>query len=236
MNANEPMLPKKNKAEFDAITEGGTILEKDNLGIKVMRLPKDRIIKLFRRSRSFSSQIWAPHAWRFSRNATILEKRGIQTVTVESIFVVPEIERQAVLYHELPGITLRQYLDEHEGAQCQAKIEKFAQFVAELHKQGILFRSIHLGNVLVTTDGELGLIDIVDMSFRWFGPLFNFQRLRNFKHIARYEKDKILLSKTGNEVFIRAYLSAANRSRSAEKKFINGCPTLCTHAKNYQHV
>jgi tRNA A-37 threonylcarbamoyl transferase component Bud32 len=230
------MLPEKSKAEFEALIQGAEILEKDRRGVKVLHLTEDRIIKLFRRNHSLSSQLWAPHAWRFKRNAMILRKRGIQTISVESIFNVPEIKRQAVVYHALPGITLRQFLRDHEGKDCRAKIEKFGQFVAKLHKQGIRFRSMHLGNVLVTTKGELALIDIVDMNFRWFGPLFNFQRLRNFHHIARYEEDKLLLSKTGKDTFIRAYLNAANLPKSVKSEFIKGCPTQCPHSKPQKHV
>lgn len=202
------MLPNRSKQELDTLTEGATVLEEDGSGIKVMRLPNQRILKLFRRKRLLSSQLWAPHAQRFANNAKSLLSRGIPTIEVESVFTVTEIERQAVLYHELPGTTLRQWLREHQGDEAKVLIEQFGRFVAKLHAEGILFRSLHFGNVLVTPEQDLALIDIVDMSFRRSGALTPQQRIRNFDHIARYTEDRALFTQTGEQTFIEAYLRA----------------------------
>jgi tRNA A-37 threonylcarbamoyl transferase component Bud32 len=202
------MLPNRSKQELDALTEGATVLEQDGFGIKVMRLPNQRILKLFRRKRLLSSQLWAPHAQRFAQNAKTLLAKGIPTIQVESVFTVNEINRQAVLYHELPGTTLRQWLREHNGDNAEALIQQFGRFVAKLHAEGILFRSLHFGNVLVTPEQDLALIDIVDMSFRHRGALTTKQRIRNFNHIARYAEDRALFTQTGEQSFIEAYLTA----------------------------
>ena len=122
------------------------------------------------------------------------------------------MQRQAVLYHELPGITLRQWLQEHEGDEAKALIEQFGRFVAKLHTEGVLFRSLHFGNVLVTPEQDLALIDIVDMSFRRNGGLSTQQRIRNFAHIDRYVEDRTLFTQTGEQTFIEAYLEAAQLS------------------------
>ncbi|HZJ92281.1 MAG TPA: toluene tolerance protein, partial [Thiopseudomonas sp.] len=54
---------------------------------------------------------------------------------------------------------------------------------------GVYFRSIHLGNVVLTPECELGLIDISDMKiFR--RPLSKWQRKRNFEHMVRDERDR----------------------------------------------
>ena len=206
------MLPKLSNQEFKALIQGARILEKDGFGLKVLRLPDARILKLFRRRHWLSSQLWAPHAQRFDRNAKTLLKRGIPTISVEQIFALPAMQRQAVLYHELPGITLRQWLQEHEGDEAQVMIEQFGRFVAKLHTEGVLFRSLHFGNVLVTPEQDLALIDIVDMSFRRGGSLTTSQRIRNFAHIGRYEEDHALFTQSGEETFIQAYLEAAQLS------------------------
>jgi tRNA A-37 threonylcarbamoyl transferase component Bud32 len=202
------MLPNRSKPEFEALTEGATVLEQDGWGIKVLRLPSQRILKLFRRKRLLSSQLWAPHAQRFAGNAKSLLAKGIPTIEIESVFTIAEIDRQAVLYHELPGITLRQWLREHQDDEAKALIEQFGRFVAKLHAEGILFRSLHFGNVLVTPEQDLALIDTVDMSFRRSGPLSTKQRIRNFDHIARYTEDRSLFTQTGEQTFIEAYLTA----------------------------
>ena len=206
------MLPNLSNHQFEVLTQGARILEKDGFGLKVLRLPDARILKLFRRRHWLSTQLWAPHAQRFDRNAKDLLKRGIPTLSVEKIFYLPEMQRQAVLYHELPGTTLRQWLREHEGDEATAVIQQFGRFVAKLHAEGILFRSLHFGNVLVTPEHNLALIDIVDMSFRRSGCLSTRQRIRNFAHIDRYVEDRKLFTQTGEQTFIEAYLEAAQLS------------------------
>ena len=200
------MLPRKTKSDYELLVTGGTVVEEDHYGIKVMSLPGERMLKLFRRRRVLSSQIWAPHARRFARNARTLMRRGVPTVHVDEVFRVPHLERQAVLYRAIPGRTLRQALDEDGGTEL---LQRFGGFVAGLHAQGILFRSLHLGNVIVDEAGEFALIDIVDMRFRWFGPLHTEQRIRNFAHILRLEEDRRRFASLGPEHFIGCYLDAA---------------------------
>lgn len=212
------MLPNKSQQEFDTLTEGATVLEEDGWGIKVLRLPNQRILKLFRRKRLFSSQLWAPHALRFQKNAETLLAKGIPTIEIEAAFSLPHINRQAVLYHELPGITLRQWLRDHEAAETKPLVEQFGRFVAKLHDEGVLFRSLHFGNVLVTPDQTLALIDIVDMSFRSRGSLTTPQRIRNFAHIGRYEEDHALFTQSGEETFIAAYLEASKGSTDVQNQ------------------
>jgi hypothetical protein len=84
--------------------------------------------------------------------------------------------------------------------------------VAKLHAEGVLFRSLHFGNVLVTPEQDLALIDIVDMSFRRNSGLSTQQRIRNFAHIDRYVEDRTLFTQTGEQTFIEAYLEAAQLS------------------------
>jgi tRNA A-37 threonylcarbamoyl transferase component Bud32 len=216
------MLPKLSNREFEALTQGARILEKDSFGLKVLRLPNARILKLFRRKHWISSQLWAPHALRFQKNAARLLAKGILTVEIEATFNIPEMERQAILYHELPGTTLRSWLSGHEAEHM---IQQFGRFVAKLHAEGVLFRSLHFGNVLVTPEQDLALIDIVDMRFQKHA-LNTRQRIRNFAHIGRYTGDRTLFTQTGEHTFIEAYLEAAQLNLNAQttlrKAFIAG--------------
>lgn len=203
------MLKKISKAELDRLIEGGTALETEGSLFKVMLLPDQRIVKLFRRKRLLSSQIWLKHASRFANNAKELKQRGFITVDVESVFNVPEVERQGVLYKVLEGDTLRSWLPRQDEKACEAKFEKFGTFVAEMHRKGILFRSIHLGNVLVLPDGRFGIIDIADMSFRTKGSLSVDQRIRNFHHMDRDDRDRPYFAKEAGSKFIQHYIEAA---------------------------
>ena len=209
------MLPNRSKQELEALTAGATVLEQDGWGIKVWRLPNQRILKLFRRKRLLSSQLWAPHAQRFQSNAAALLAKGILTIEVEAVFAIPGMDRHAVPYHELPGTPLRSWLSHHQGTEAKPLVEQFGRFVAKLHAEGVLFRSLHFGNVLVTPDLDLALIDIVDMSFSK-RSLSTKQRIRNFAHIGRYTEDRALFTQTGEETFIEAYIEAAQLSPNVQ--------------------
>ena len=52
---------------------------------------------------------------------------------------------------------------------------------------------MHLGNVVLTPEGQLGLIDIADMKV-YGGSLRKGLRLRNLHHLWRYEQDRRAIS------------------------------------------
>ncbi|WP_146209374.1 lipopolysaccharide kinase InaA family protein [Coraliomargarita sinensis] len=158
-----------------------------------------------------------PYVTRFARNADLLKKREIPSVQVEATYRIPEIKRHAVLYGMLKGETFRDSMTDLNGHASHRMFEKLGGFIADLHDKGILFRSLHLGNVLVLSDGELALIDISDLSFRWFGPLSIKQRIRNFRHMDRRDVDRSALSGEDGTYFINAYLDAARLRDSAKQ-------------------
>ena len=230
------MLKKITKAELNYLTEGGTILETEGPLFKVMLLPNRRIVKLFRRKRLISSQIWLKHASRFEKNARELKRRGFITVEVESVFNVPEVGRQGVLYNLLEGDTLRDWLPRQDDDVCQAKFEKFGAFIADMHRKGILFRSLHLGNVLVLPDGEFGIIDIADMSFRTKGCLTLGQRIRNFHHMNRDNRDRRYLADEAGLKLIERYLEVADLSDKANLQLTSAFKKIFAPYKDIKYV
>lgn len=48
---------------------------------------------------------------------------------------------------------------------AQVSLAQYSRQVAKLFDHGMIFRSLHTGNVIVMPDGELGLIDFSDMRF-----------------------------------------------------------------------
>ena len=121
-----------------------------------------RRIQLFRRKRLLSSAALRPYAQRFHRNSEGLRKRDINTVTVQQVYRCPSIQRDIVTYNYLEGRMLRDVIKQ---ANPQL-VQRLAAFIAELHRKGVYFRSLHLGNILLLPDGALGLIDIAQISFR----------------------------------------------------------------------
>lgn len=172
-------MKKITPSDYLALREGATVLEADGHGDKVLRLADGSFLKLFRRKRLISSASWSPYAKRFADNAAALARRGIPCPVVIEVFRIRAMARDGVHYHPLAGRTLREVVRAGlTPADHAALRDAFNHFVRKLHDLGLYFRSLHLGNVVLTPAGELGLIDISDL--RVHGrPLNRFWRKRN---------------------------------------------------------
>ena len=167
---------------FLALTTGADVLEQDAHGDKVLRLADGSFVKLFRRKRVVSSTAWYPYAQRFADNAEALAQRGIPVPRVIDIWRIPSIKRDAVHYHPLEGVTLRSLNRPESNIDLTALKKRFTDFIIRLHRLGIYFRSLHLGNVILTPAGELGLIDFSDLRiYRASLPIF--MRRRNIRRM-----------------------------------------------------
>lgn len=196
-------MKKLSYEQYLALHDGAEILASDSFGEKVLRLKDGSIIKLFRRKRIISSALFYPYALRFAHNSSKLKKLGINAVTVIKAFKIPAIKRTAIHYKELEGDTLRNHIMNHSLNGNIA--QKLAAFIARLHNEGVYFRSIHFGNILIISDNGFGLIDIADMKTRG-RPLSLRERTRNFFHLTRYEIDKKSLKPEKN-AFTESYIS-----------------------------
>ncbi|KPW98905.1 Toluene tolerance protein [Pseudomonas savastanoi] len=200
-------------AHYLDLVQGAEVLEADGTGDKVLRLRDGSMLKLFRRKRLVSSAAWYPYAQRFADNCETLIKRGIPCPRIRSVSRIAEIERDAVHYDPLAGFTLRQLLG---SAVADDKLRRqLGSFIAHLHEKGIYFRSAHLGNVILTPEGTLGLIDIADMK-TYRRALRKSLRLRNFKHMLRYQEDRQWLLDNGNPAFLDGYMSAQSLCDTSE--------------------
>ncbi len=200
--------------KYLALSDGAEILASDSFGEKVLRLKDGSIIKLFRTKRIISSALFYPYALRFVNNASKLNGMGISTVTIIDSYKIPIIKRTAVHYMELEGETLRNHIMHHS---LDVDItQKLASFIARLHNEGVYFRSVHFGNIIITPDNSFGLIDIADMKIK--NHTLNIgKRIRNFNHLTRYEIDRNSL-KQQKKIFIREYLKICNLPHDNSKK------------------
>jgi len=197
--------------EFNQLTENAVILADDKYGKKVLELTDHSIIKLFRVKRFISQAILYSPARRFAKNAEKLQRLNISTVSIVGLYKINSIKRTAVHYQQLEGITVREYLQ--ANPDDNEFLSQLGVFFARLHAKGIYFRSAHFGNIIVTPDRHLGLIDISDMSISPFS-LGVFKRLRNLKHIFRLPEDIYLIK--NNNIIEQSYLKHCNIS---SKKF-----------------
>lgn len=188
-----------------ALRACATVVERDLHGEKVLRLEDGDYLKLFRRKRLISSAAWYPYAQRFADNAAELRQRGIPCPELTGVFRIADFSRDAVRYIPLAGQTLRQVI----GAEAAPPDlpEKLGRFVARLHESGIYFRSLHLGNIVLTPSGALGLIDLADLRAQ-NRALDNNQRKRNLLRLHRDPPDCFWFSGERESIFEISY---ANR-------------------------
>lgn len=189
-----------------ALRDGAQVLEADRFGDKVLHLRNGNFLKLFRRKRLLTSAALFPYAQRFADNASALQQRGVPCPQVLAVYRIQSIQRDAVYYVPLPGLTLRQLLDKPEmAATLRAQL---GEFVAQLHASGLYFRSLHLGNIVLTPDNRLGLIDIADLKCQR-RALSTQKRLRNFRHMLRYSQDRQWLLADNPAIFLQQYLTSS---------------------------
>jgi len=206
-------IPVKN---LDAPTQkqlmaGATIIEADGLGPKVLRLEDGNFLKLFRPRRCYTSGSFNPYSERFAANSERLRGMGIPTPEVLSLYHLHD-GSSAVHYRPLPGQTLRQALQSNETVATRHElVERFGTFIAGLHEQGIYFRSLHLGNVLVLENGDLGLIDLADMRI-YPSSLTQSLRQRNLRHMQRYDEDRAWLFEEHLQALLKGYATIAPTS------------------------
>jgi hypothetical protein len=197
--------------QFLDLRQGARVLEADAHGDKVLQLPDGTYLKLFRRKRLLTSAALYPYAQRFADNTGRLAQLGIPCPRILAVYRIASISRDAVHYEPLPGQTLRQLLTE-DNPELRLRL---ARFIAKLHEQGIYFRSLHLGNIVLTPEGALGLIDIADLRCL-DAPLSRRMRLRNFHHLLRYSQDSAWLLQDNPMTFIQAYVASSSIQLKAD--------------------
>lgn len=217
--------------QFAELTRDAQVLSRDEFGDKVLRRSDGTVIKLFRRKRLLSSALLWPYAVRFAHAARKLTQRGFVSVEVTGLYWVPSIQRHVVTYPFVAGETLRDLLNDScvTASRRQQLLESFAEFVSRLHQQGVYFRAIHFGNVLVQSKDSMSLIDVSEASFRW-GALSLSLRARNFRPMTRYREDLRPLLDFGVDKFMDRYGHHSNLSERERRVFANklkaSCPQL----------
>jgi tRNA A-37 threonylcarbamoyl transferase component Bud32 len=212
------------------LTADARVIEEDGLGPKVLRLTDGSFLKLFRRRRWYTSGSFSPYAERFAVNSLQLRNLGIPAPPILALYRL-EDGSTAVHYSPLAGNTLRQVLQGITApAVRQALVERFGKFMAQLHQQGVYFRSLHLGNVLVLEDGEFGLIDVADMRI-YPSALSSSLRRRNLRHMQRYAEDRRWLFEDHFDALLQGYAATASKSDvdKLHRQVLAGSPSARAH-------
>ena len=172
----------------------------NTLGDKVLHLTDGTYLKLFRRKSWLSKTAFYPPARRFADNAAKLQRLGIQCPEVIQLYKLEKPYRSVVHYHPLLGDTLRQILQRNIDLDQLELFARLAEFITHLHELGVYFRSLHMGNIVLTPYNEFGLIDISDMRCL-DRPLPRGMRDRNYRHLLRYESDWAMVNPEVGSLF-----------------------------------
>lgn len=213
--------------QFESWLSSAKILERDDYGVKVLALADGSFLKLFRFKRLLSKNRLFPPAWRFQRNAATLQRLGVPCPTVIATYRLAQPARSLVHYTPLEGVTLRD-LQRTEPQQFRRVLPRLGEFIARLHDLGIYFRSLHLGNIVLTPGGDFGLIDIADLSCR-AGSLSLARRKRNMHHLFRYGEDWGQLSLSDKRTLQDGYANAV-----ADAKHISAMSNYITSSEPRQ--
>ena len=171
--------------ELECWIAGGQVLERDARGPKVIRLSDGRFLKIFHTRRTVVLARLMPPAQRFARNAELLHRHGIAAPEILETFWLDRSKGlSACLYRPLAGQSLEQILRDapHELEQT---LPKLATFIAQLHAKRLYFRSLHLGNIIKTSESSFGLLDFLDLHQKIL-PLTKWHVQRNFRHLENY--------------------------------------------------
>ena len=216
-NDAQPDKSRLSQAALDDMIASARVLSVNVDGPCVFMLPDDRILKLFRVARGLSSNWFVPYARRFERAAHSLAERGVRTVAVESLFKVQGAGRSGVIYRPVPGIDMSQAL--LDPARRESLLSPLAGYFADLHAKGVLVYGMHLGNIIVDSEGQFGLVDVTSVGFvrRQLG---HGQRARSFKPIFNHPQDQAQLASFGYERFFKLYLAAAELTPRDQGRFL----------------
>ncbi len=212
---------------FQELVRKHRALETDKYGRAKVLLTHDKeIIKLFYRRKKFSSDWWRPYAHRFVSNAGKLQALGFETVDITSSTHCPAHHCHLVRYPLIPGISAREALQ-----KGQLSMQQLGEFYARLHDKGVYFRAGHLGNILLTAQNTLALIDLVDCYF-YTAPLTPARVRRNFDQLLGYHKDRSLLAEKGLETLLDAYFRKRHITADKQPDYLPAPIVRALHNQN----
>lgn len=169
----------KNDAEFNKFVE-----KADDLGHRKTFHKKNEIIKIFNVRGYISSGFFNTYASRIIKNSIRLTEHEIPSIEITNELAFQYNNRlSGVSYKYIPGKTYRDL----GNKITKEMITDLAKYISIIHKKGIYFRAMHLGNILLHNK-KLFLIDIAKIHFYpW--SLFIFTRARAFRRMIKYQDD-----------------------------------------------
>lgn len=205
------------QVELDALCQNGKAIDDKGGYPAVVLHPDDTITKFWaRKKKRLSSATLHPYSNRFIRNATELDRRGILVPEIISHAAVENSHIRVVTYRALPGTSIRELLQTNPK---QINIPELSQYIDQLHQKGILFRGMHLGNIIQRPEDQgYGLIDFTDVKF-YAKPVPMLRRAANLATPLRYLDDVQRIKEAGLPSLLETYLKILQLSEPEKQRF-----------------
>ena len=201
------MVKKISEAQVQEYVAKNKLLMGDLQNPMLMLTPDNELIKSFFRKDRLSTSTFFPKAVRFAENGKQLKNIGVLAPCAKDVMYCSEMGLHMVIYDRLPGTDLRIL---HEGGS-DTGIRGLPRYLAELHTLGVMFRGIHLGNVLFLGEEahqSYALVDISGMSIK-NRQLRLWERMRNLINLLGVDDDKDIFDELGMNWFLSRYCHAA---------------------------
>ncbi len=195
--------------------EGSFLIRSCRHGPKVIETKAGEIIKIFYPKNRLSSTMYYPYAERFRKNAHQLSRLAFNVPLIKSFYFCERTKIHMLSYEKLPGEDV--CLLVHEGNSDI--LYDVIGYVKILHEKGVLFRAIHLSNLLCQGEKKFALVDIADVKIQR-RSLSLYQRYRNLKHLFLYGEDRNKWEERGIINWLEYYCDIANLNFFARKILI----------------
>ena len=143
-------MRKLNQSQLESFINQNIMLSGTRERPGLMLTTANEMVKPFYRRKFISSRTFLPQAKRFAANSWKLLEKKIPAPVVKEVIYCPDYPVHMVVYNRIDGRDLRELCAE----QGNDLISLVPAYLAELHRLGIFFRAIHLGNLIY--DGYLG--------------------------------------------------------------------------------
>ena len=114
-----------------------------------------------------------------------------------------------------PGLSVRDTL---HASKASFAWWDLAHFLHSIHRKGVYFRSIHLGNIIHLGHSKFGLIDFTDVTF-YRSPISLKRRAHNIHFIYKYQEDRHKMERTPRPLIKESYLEQALWNDEKIKRF-----------------
>jgi hypothetical protein len=203
--------------ELEALCQDGQAIDNKGGYPAVVLHTDGTISKLWaRKKKLISSATLRPYSNRFIKNAKELSRRGVITPEIISHTVVQKSHIRIVRYQTLLGQSIRELLEKDPQ---EVDIKNLCQYIYQLHQKGILFKGMHLGNIIQQPNQKgFGLIDFTDVKF-YSKPIPMLRRAANLATPLRYKEDIDHLAMAGLPDLLKSYLKLLPLSKTEEQNF-----------------